>query len=86
LSPLHAKTPWVRASKKDQSFTFFVPEGSQGATMMMDLVEMMAGLMTTIAETEPRGKKVVEFAFAIDQSQEKIDILRKALRKNERFP
>jgi GNAT superfamily N-acetyltransferase len=73
--------PWVKASKGDQSLLFFVPEGHAGTAVVVDLIEMMAGLLLTLRETGPEGKTAVEFAFAVGQSEGKVKELKKALAK-----
>jgi GNAT superfamily N-acetyltransferase len=83
MSPANMNNPWVKASKGDQSVTFFVPEGSQGAVMVLDLVEMIAGLMVASAETRPHEKAVAEFALVVNYPDEKITELIKALARRQ---
>jgi len=81
LSLSNSSNPWVKASKGDQSLVFLIPEGFSGVARVLDVTEMMAGLLITLAETEPKGMTVTEFAFAVNESEKKVDELRKALEK-----
>lgn len=71
--------PWVTAVKNNQSLTFFVPDGYSGTAMMVDVGEVIHGLLIAITETEPEGKNAVEFAFAVNQCGETVQELRKVL-------
>lgn len=70
--------PWVTAAKDDQSLTFFVPEGFPGTAMIVDVGEVIHGLLVAETETEPGKKTAVEFAFAVNQCEKTIQ-LRKML-------
>ncbi|MBU7016750.1 MAG: GNAT family N-acetyltransferase [Theionarchaea archaeon] len=72
---------WVRASKGDQSITFFDPKGSSCITMILDLVEVILGFMVAEDETGPHGVSVAEFAFMVNQEVEKVQEFRRILRK-----
>ncbi|MGD2250815.1 MAG: GNAT family N-acetyltransferase [Candidatus Methanofastidiosia archaeon] len=74
-------TSWVTASKKGKSVTFFVPEGVTGTVIIVDLVEMIHGVLVGLTETEPHKKTILEFALVINQPQKNVDILRQALGK-----
>ncbi len=76
------KNPWIRVSKEDQSLILFVPEGSPSSIMLLDLTEVVMGLMITMGETGPGGKTAAEFAFAVNQPEERIEGLRKVLKKS----
>lgn len=77
LANLHEA--WVRFSKGDQSLTILAPEGSPGATVAIDVTEVILGVMMTQGVTEPGGKTAAEFALVLNQPEKKVGELRKAL-------
>jgi ribosomal protein S18 acetylase RimI-like enzyme len=81
MSLANLDTSWITASKKGKSLTFFVPEGVAGTAIIVDLVEMIHGLLVGLTETTPNEKTILEFALVINQPQKNVDILRQALGK-----
>ena len=81
VSPPNLNEPWSRVTRGDQSLTMLCPAGFHGTTMAFDFGEMIAGGLLAALETDPEGETVLEFALALNQPEEIIDMLRDALAK-----
>lgn len=76
------KNPWVRLSKDDQSITFVSAEGHHATTTIFDAQMGIFSFTGAMLETNPEDTYSAEFIILINQPEESIDIIRKALAKN----
>jgi ribosomal protein S18 acetylase RimI-like enzyme len=75
------RNPWVRFSKKDQSITFVSAEGHHSITTVFDAQMAIFGFTGAMLETEPEDNYSVEFLVLVNQPEESINHVRKALAK-----
>jgi len=75
------KNPWLRLSKGDQSITFVSAEGYHAATTVFDAQMGIFSFTGAMLETKPEDSYSIEFLILINQPEESIDSVRKALAK-----
>ena len=73
--------PYFRIKKGKQSFASVIPEGYNGSNAIFDLVMMVVNWILSITHLDPKSKTTLVFGFLINQPREKMEELRKALRK-----
>ena len=73
---------WVRISKDDVSLTFLSPLGFFGCNTIFDSQVMMINILVAMMKTRPYQNSSVEFAILINQPEEAIKEVRRALAKH----
>ncbi|MCG3215585.1 MAG: GNAT family N-acetyltransferase [Candidatus Heimdallarchaeota archaeon] len=76
---LNLNEPWVRLSKGDQSLTMISPEGFHVGNTIFDAQMAIFSLMVSILETKPDEKSEEEIILALNQPEDAIYNIKKAL-------
>ena len=81
LNQTNVDDPWIRVSKEDVSLTFLSPDGYYGSNTIFDGTVMIVNIILSFLETKPFQKSKLESILIVNQPEEAIEEVRKALKK-----
>ena len=86
VNPGHVREPWLNVLKGEQSIALLVPGGARGGgapgvVQVLDFPEFVMGILYSVLETEPEGDQEIQFALALNQTEQEIKHLIAALGK-----